>query len=330
VTGSSRTYAPTGPLDPTAAAIADFFRQDPGWQALTSRPPAETREAIRAATPVSGQPEMHSVEDVRIETPDGAIRLRLYRPGPAPHAILVWAHGGGFVLGSVDEIDDFARALASESGCAVASVDYRLAPEHVFPAAVDDVELAARWACERVEQLVGAKVPVFLGGDSAGANLATAATRRLHEAGRCRINGNVLAYPSTEGPDAPSLRDFEAPFLGLREVAFFMSLYAPEPAMRQSPDFAPALAQNLDVLPPTLIITAEHDVITGQAEAYGRRLAEQGVDVTVVRHAGMIHGFLTMDAFFAGAAGAAMRQISRFIRPTAPAGGLLPTPSAVR
>jgi acetyl esterase len=313
VNDPTHPYIPTGPLDPTAAAIAAFFREDPGWQALTTRPPAETRAAVRAATPVAGAPQMDSVEDFHIEATDEGPRLRLYRPARAPQAILVWAHGGGFVLGSVDEIDNFARALARVSGCAVVSVDYRLAPEHVFPAAVDDVERAARWVFEHSEALAGAQVPIVLGGDSAGANLATVATRRLHLSAACTIAGNVLAYPSTEGPDAPSLRDFDPPFLAAREVAFFMNLYAPDPAMQRNPDFAPALAPNLDVLPPTLIITAEHDIITGQAEAYGRSLAGHGVDVSVIRHAGMIHGFLTMDAFFTGAAGAAMRQISQFV-----------------
>ena len=306
-------HVPSGPLDPTAAAIAAFFAADPGWQALTSRPPAETRAAVRAAAAPTGLPEMDSVEDVRIPVADGEIALRLYRPGPGPRALVVWAHGGGFVLGSLDELDNFARALARESNCTVVSVEYRLAPEHPYPVAVHDVEAAVRWAAQRVERLAGPRVPLILGGDSAGANLATVVTRRLHEAGACAIAGNVLAYPNTEGPDAPSLRDFEAPFLGAREIGFFMRLYAPDPATHQSPDLAPVLAPNPEVLPPTLIITAEHDVLTGQAEAYGRRLASHGVDVSVIRHAGMIHGFLTMDAFLAGAAGLALRQISQFI-----------------
>jgi acetyl esterase len=306
-------YVPAEPLDPTAAAIAGHFAEDPGWQTLTSRPPQATRAALRAATALSGLPEMDAVEDVRIPVAGGEIGLRCYRPGPAPRAIVVWAHGGGFVLGGVDEIDDFARALARESGCVVVSVEYRLAPEHRFPVAVEDVEQAARWVCERVGDLARADVPVFLGGDSAGANLATVVTRRLHEAGVCRIAGNVLAYPSVEGPDAPSLRDFEPPFLTAREIGFLLNLYAPDPATHRDPDLAPALAVNLEVLPPTLIITAGHDVLAGQAEAYGRRLAAHGVDASVIRHPGTIHGFLTLPVFFDGAAGLAMRQISEFI-----------------
>ncbi|MBV1688240.1 alpha/beta hydrolase [Novosphingobium sp. G106] len=307
-------FQPEGPLDPVAAQIAAFFAADPGWQEMTSRPIAETRAAIRAATPVTGQPEMECVEDFRIPVSGGEIGLRLYRPGPHPSAIIVWAHGGGFALGSIAEIDNFARVLAKESGCAVASVEYRLAPEHPFPTAVNDLLRAASWVCDRVVALAGDKVPIILGGDSAGANLATVVTRKLHETTACKIAGNVLAYPNTDTPETPSLRRFEAPFLGLREIEFFLGLYVPDTSLHRHPDFAPLYAPGLELLPPTLIITAEHDLLTEQAEAYGQVLAARGVRVSIIRHPGMIHGFVTMDAFFAGAAGLAMRQISHFVR----------------
>lgn len=306
-------FIPSGPLDPVAAQIAAFFATDRNWQEMTSRPPAETRAAIRAATPVTGLPEIQHVEDFRIPVPGGDIGLRLYRPQPDPPAIIVWAHGGGFVLGSIDEIDNFARALAKESGCAVASVEYRLAPEHRFPTAVDDLLQAVTWVCERRAELAGATVPLIVGGDSAGASLATIVTRKLHEAQACPIAGNVLAYPNTDSPDTASLRRFEAPFLGLREVGFFLDLYVPDASLHRHPDFAPLHAPGLDLLPPTLIITAEHDILTEQSEAYGHALAAHGVRVSIIRHPGMIHGFVTMDAFFAGAAGLAMHQIGAFV-----------------
>ena len=178
---------------------------------------------------------------------------------------------------------------------------------------MNDVLDAANWVCDRVIALAGRAVPVILGGDSAGANLATVVTRKLHATKTCAIAGNVLAYPSTDSPDTPSLRRFAAPFLGLREIEFFLNLYLPDAALHRHPDFAPLHAPNLDLLPPTLILTAEHDVLTEQSEAYGRALAAQGVDVSIIRHPGMIHGFVTMDAFFPGAAGLAMSQISQFI-----------------
>lgn len=307
-------YIPSGPLDPVAAQIAAFFAADPGWRALTTRPLAETRAAIREATPILGTPQMALVRDVRVPVSGGDILVRLYRPVHAPHAIIVWSHGGGFALGSADELDNYARALADETGCAVASVEYRLAPEHPFPTAVEDVEAAVRWVCDNREELANGTVPVFVGGDSAGANLGTVVTRRLHAAGTCRIAGTILAYPCTDHGAALSLTRFEAPFLGAKEVAFFLDRYQPDPALREHPDFAPLYAADLGGLPPTLLITAEHDIITEQAEAYGARLAEAGVPVTVERYPGMIHGFATMDVFFAGAAGEAMRSIAAFVK----------------
>jgi acetyl esterase len=309
----SKGYTPSGPLDPVAAQIAAFFAADPGWEAMTTRPPAETRAAIRAATPVLGLPGMEHVEDFPVPVAGGAIGLRFYRPVSQPHALIIWAHGGGFTLGSLDEIDNFARALAKTSGCAIASVDYRLAPDYKFPTAVEDMQAATLWVAQRLVELAGGAVPIFLGGDSAGANLATVVTRRLHATKALAIAGNVLAYPNTDSPDAASLRRFKPPFLGLREVRFFLDLYLPDAAARLHPDFAPLHAGGLDVLPPTLIITAEHDIITEQAEDYGRKLAEQGVTVQAIRYPGMIHGFVTMDAFFPSTAGAAMRAINAFV-----------------
>ena len=156
-------------------------------------------------------------------------------------------------------------------------------------------------------------VPLFVGGDSAGGNLATVVTRKLHEAGTARIAGNLLAYPNVDRPDAPSLHRFAAPFLGIREIGFFLGLYLPDAASAAHPDFAPLHADNLGLLPPTFILTAEHDLITEQAEAYGARLAAEGVKVRTSRHAGMIHGFLTLDPFLPGAGMAGIREFAGFI-----------------
>lgn len=304
---------PTGPIDPVAAAIADYFGTDPVWQALRTAPAAETRAAIRAATPMLGLPAMAHIEDFRIDVAGGDIGLRLYRPAADCSALILWAHGGGFVLGSADETDNFARALAAESGCVVASIEYRLAPEHRFPTAVDDVEAAIRWIAERQVALWGTRLPLIVGGDSAGANLATVATRRLHAAGRCVIAGNILAYPCTDHGDTGSLERFDPPFLSAAEFRWFQEQYLPAPDLRDHPDFAPIRADDLDRLPPTLVITAEHDIVTEQAEAYAQKLADAGVPVQVSRHPGMIHGFLTLPMFFDGAAGTAMREIARFV-----------------
>lgn len=306
-------YYPEGELDPVAAGIAGYFAQFPAWTGLTSRPLAETRAAILAATKLSGEPAMAAVEEHAVPVAGGEIALRLFRPHGEVRALILWAHGGGFCIGSNDEIENFCRLLAHESRCAVASIEYRLAPEHRFPAAVHDVEAAVLWASQRVARLAGGDVPVVVAGDSAGGNLATVVTRRLHATGRARVAANVLVYPCTESPDAPSLRRFVPAFLNAEECGFMIAQYLPDEASGRHPDFAPALAGDLHVLPPTFIISASHDILTEQGDAYAARLRSLGVPVRTSRHQGMIHGFLTLDPFFPGAAGAAIREIADYI-----------------
>ncbi len=317
----AKPFVPSGPLDPVAAEIAAYFQADPVWQGLKTRPVAQTRAAIKAATQPGEPRAVEHVADFGVPVDGGDIGLRFYRPVPKPRALIVWAHGGGFTFGSVDETDSFARALALATECAIASVDYRLAPEHKFPTAVDDVMRATRWLADRRAALAGGVVPIVLGGDSAGANLATVATRKLHETKACSIAGNVLAYPSTDNDDAASLRRFEPPFLTIQEISWFFDQYLPDRAARNHPDFAPLRATNLALLPRTFLITAEHDILTEQAEDYGHKLAAAGVEARISRYPGMIHGFLTMDVFFPSAAGAAMREINEFVKGMRGSGG---------
>lgn len=306
-------YRPSGPLDPIADQLAQFFAADPGWQALTETPLPQVQQGMQAAAVMTGEPEMQSVEDHRIPVSGGEIGVRLYTPFSAPACAIVWAHGGGFALGSLDEADNFVRALAARCNAIVASVDYRLAPEHKFPVAVEDVEAAALWLVERLSDFLGSGLHLLLGGDSAGANLATVVTRRLHHSGKARIAGNLLAYPNTDSPDAPSLRRFEPPFLGIREIAYFLDSYLPDETSRTHPDFAPLHADNLALLPPTYMLTAEHDVLTEQAEAYAAKLSDAGVPVTLHRYPGMIHGFLTLDPFLPGASSQVLNAWNHFV-----------------
>lgn len=310
--GREKSRAKLGPLDPVATQIAEFYKTDPLWQGLRTRPAAETRAAMRAAAPPGEKREVEHVEDFRVHVTHGTIGLRFYRPVAKPHAVIVWAHGGGFTFGSVEESDGFVRALALETGCAIASVDYRLAPEFPFPFPVNDLLSAALWVSDRRVSLTGTTAPLMLGGDSAGANLAIAVTRRLHENRICPVAGNILAYPCTADAEIDSLRDFDPPFLTVKDIEWFYDQYVPKRADRRSADFAPLRAKDFKLMPPSLILTAEHDVITGQAEEYGRKLAAAGVDVRMKTYPGMIHGFLTLEPFFTGPAGAAMREIAAF------------------
>jgi acetyl esterase len=311
-------YYPEGELDPVAAGIAAYFAQFPAWVGLMDNPLPETRAAILAATNLSGEPAMAAVEEHLVPVAGGEIALRLFRPHGDVRALILWAHGGGWCIGSNDEIENFCRLLAHESHCAVGSIEYRLAPEYRFPVAVEDVEAAVLWASARVAALAGADVPVVVAGDSAGGNLATVVTRRIHAGGSARIAANVLVYPSTESPDAPSLRRFEVPFLNVEEAGFMIAQYLPDTASARHPDFAPALAEGLELLPPTFVITASHDILTEQGEAYAARLASLGVPTRVSRYQGMIHGFITLDPFFPGAAGQVIREIGDYIAEIAP------------
>lgn len=303
-------YLPTGPLDPIAAQIAQAFSAAP----LSAFPVEQTRAGMRAACVPLREPVMAEVTDYAVSSADGhTIPLRLYRPTKQVPAVIIWAHGGGFALGSIEEIDNFARLLAARTGCAVASVEYRLAPEHRFPAAVQDVEAATLWVAASRSDLFDRDLPVWLGGDSAGGNLATVVTRRIHVSGEARLAGNVLIYPCTDSPEAESLRRFEPPFMMVDDVTWFLNMYLPGPEARVHPDFAPIHANDLGVLPPTVIITAEHDILTEQGEAYGARLQDSGATVEIVRVPGMIHGFLTLDPFLPGAASDAIDTIAGFI-----------------
>lgn len=306
-------YRPTGPLDALAQQIADFLRVGPLAPAFASGDIPAIRAGLKASAVHDNLRPVEHVADYRISVAGGDIGARLYRPVAKPPALIVWAHGGGFTIGSVDESDSFVREFAHRIGCAVLSLDYRLAPEHRFPTAVDDVLRATLWAAERRKELAGGDVPLVLGGDSAGANLTTVVTRKLHEAKTCTIAANVLAYPCTDVYDAESLRRFEPPFLTLKDVHWFFDQYVPDVASRRHPDFAPLHAPNLNVLPPTYLLSAEHDILTEQTEAYGEKLKAAGVKVKMNRYPGMIHGFLTIDPFFPGAGGKAMDEMGAFI-----------------
>ena len=307
-------YTPSGPLDPVAAQVCAYFASDPMWGNLTRRPAAETR-ALAEAAPLP--PEIEPVEqvgEISIPVGDAEIGARIYRPGAWTKGLIVWVHGGGFVLGNPAGSDNFCRLLANRSGCTVVSLDYRLAPEHPFPTPVNDVLAATKWIARRRKPLAGADVPLFLGGDSAGGNLTAVVARKLAEQGDSPLAGQILIYPSVENETAESLTRFESPFLTLADIIWFLDQYDPGRAHRDHPDFAPLLAKDLTGLPPAIVVTAEHDLLTEQSEHYGRRLQAAGVDVRFSHHPGMIHGFATMDLFFDGEAGKALDAMVGFVR----------------
>jgi acetyl esterase len=242
-------------------------------------------------------PEMARVQDMGVRGPGGhEVPLRVLVPSEHPRGVLVYLHGGGWVIGALDEFDTLARQLAQRTGCTVVLVDYRLAPEFRHPAAVEDAWAAVGWVAEHLEELAGAEAPLVAGGDSAGGNLTAIVTQRARDAGGPRIAAQVLVYPVTDCDlDTRSYLDPENQLLLSRDtMAWFWDHYLPDAGRRERADASPLRAGDLAGLPPAVVVTAEHDVLRDEGEAYAERLREAGVPVRHRRFDGQMHGFFTL------------------------------------
>jgi acetyl esterase len=264
-----------------------------------------------AAAECGPGPDLALVHDLAV----GGVRCRQYHPEPARLLpVVVYLHGGGWVAGSVETVDAVCRWLAVRSGCAVLSVDYRLAPEHPWPAAVQDVD-AVLDGIGREGAAAGLEAArVAVAGDSAGGTLAAVAARRSRAAGRA-LAYQVLVCPAIDAAmDTPSYVE-HAVGMGLdaAEMAEAWATYVPYPAHRQDPDAAPGSAADLAGLPPALVLTAGYDVLRDEGEAYADRLAAAGVPTTLVRYPGMVHGFFRKLALF-DAARVAADQVAVTLR----------------
>jgi cation diffusion facilitator CzcD-associated flavoprotein CzcO/acetyl esterase/lipase len=267
--------------------------------------PEQAREAGKQMAERHGAgPAMTCVENLTITTPDGGqIPLRVLVPTQHPRALIVYYHGGGWVIGGLDQSDALARRLAAATQCAVVLVDYRLAPEHRYPTAVEDAWTALLWIAENVAEMAGGAVPLIVAGDSAGGNLATVVARRARDEDGPELALQVLVYPVTDCDlSAPSYLDPANQLLLSREtMKWFWDHYAPVASSRVHPDASPLRTASLAGLPPALIATAEHDVLRDEGEAYAERLANAGVRVQHKRFDGQMHTFLTMVNILPGA-----------------------------
>ena len=228
----------------------------------------------------------------------GNVPARLYRPAGGEREVLVWLHGGAWMLGDLDCCDAAVRALANRAGCAVVSVDYRLAPEHRYPAAVEDSWAAVEWAAENFEL-------VAVGGDSAGGNLTAAAALRARDRG-ITLALQLLVYPVLDyRPDSPSYNAFRDRYRGFAGIAEFgkesqenirriWEIYLPDPARRGERDASPLRASTFSGIAPALIINAEHDILLGEGQEYARMLEAAGVPVEAFNYAGQVHGFFVL------------------------------------
>lgn len=248
-------------------------------------------------------PEVLRSEEVGIVSGDGAITLRIIVPSESAIGIIVYLHGGGWVVGGLDDYDSLARHIAIESNCTVVLVGYRLAPEHPFPAAVIDALAALRWASKNRIKISGGRsnvVPLIVAGDSAGGNLAAVVARKATEKSEIELLMQVLIYPVTQfdtsGECYTSLEN--QGLLGRDDMAWFWDQYVPDHESRSNPDASPLLANDLSKVPSAIIIAAENDVLRDEGVEYARRLKESGVEVVYQEYSGQIHGFFTiLNAF---------------------------------
>lgn len=270
--------------------------------ALEELEPRALRQAFKeqskmtAATPV----EMASVEDRTLPGDAGDIPIRIYRPEVADEGllpVLVFYHGGGWVICDLDTHDDACRSLAAEGECLVVSVDYRLAPEHQYPAAVDDAWAALLWVAENSSRIGADNQRIAVGGDSAGGNLAAVVSQMARNQGGPEIALQVLIYPVTDldNLNRPSYQEF-ADNYGLTSAAmnYFKNHYLPVGQDAADPHVSPLCADDFSGLPPAMVITCEADVLRDEGEAYASALHQAGVHVDQRRYPGMIHGFFSM------------------------------------
>ncbi len=239
--------------------------------------------------------KVHAIRDLPIPGPAGELPARLYLPDDQPgHPLLVYLHGGGWVIGSLSTCDNMARFLCRHAGCAVLSVEYRLAPEFPFPAAVEDSLAAVRWAGEHAAELGGDPLRLLVGGDSAGATLSAVVAQLVRGTGPSLV-GQVLICPPTDASnlDTRSYREFGEGNYGLprADMAWFYDQYAPSPQDRRDPRLSPLLADDLHGVCPAIVVTAEFDVLRDEGEAYASRLQAVGVPVKHIRGNGMNHDY---------------------------------------
>ncbi|GJF32425.1 putative lipase/esterase LipN [Kitasatospora sp. NE20-6] len=300
------------PIDPPLAdaelaAFVGAVRQDPGLPARTVGAAGLRRaQRLRVGARPPG-PAIAHVEDLTIGP--AAVGARLYRPSAARGPLVVFLHGGMWTIGDLESHDRVCRRLALRTGTAVLSVDFRRAPEHPWPAAVDDCVDVVRWAVTDGGSGTGAAGPTVVMGDSSGGNLAALACLRLRDEGGPLPAAQILVYPNTDLTlSSPSARS-KATGWGLTadDVAWGVEQWVPDPSRRADPGVSPVFAADLGGLPPGVVITAEHDPLRDEGDAYAARLAAAGVSVGHRCEAGMVHGFLTLDTLSPAAAAAGDR-----------------------
>ncbi|WP_455288664.1 alpha/beta hydrolase fold domain-containing protein [Cupriavidus necator] len=306
------------PLDPQAQAVLRAMAAMPAPDFTTLRP-ADYRAALAAMPVFAPGDAIAAQRDLTIDGAAGPLKARLYRPedGPERLPLVVYFHGGGFVVCGLDSHDNICRSLARRAGALVLSVDYRLAPEAPFPAAADDAVAALRWAAAHAAALGADPGNLAVAGDSAGGNLAAVACQQLRGSA-ITLRHQLLLYPyldcTAAATGAASYQACgEGYFLGAAELAWYRAQYLPDPADAADVRASPLCQRDLRGLPPATILTAEYDPLRDQGEAYGASLARAEVSATICRWPGQFHGFISMQGMI-DAAGEALDMAAAALR----------------
>ena len=287
------------PLDLQIKAIIEEEnrRNLPPYTILS--PSQARQQMLEFSPPVDPEFSVKRVENLKIPQPNHELPVRLYFPeGEGPHPTVVYFHGGGWVIGDLDTHHAVCHALSKTSGCLVAAVDYRLAPEHKYPAAIEDAYAAVCWIAENASALQADSAKIAVCGESAGATLATVVSMMVRDRGGPRIALQVLVYPVTNyGFDTPSyLKCAEGYILTREKMKWFWNHYLEKEDESGHPYISPLQADNLGGLPKALVLTAEYDPLRDEGEAYAEKLRKFGVEVKLSRYESMIHGFFRMTA----------------------------------
>lgn len=285
------------PLNPQAQALLEQLAAS-GAPPLHELSVAEARQVIVDLFAIPDEPDpVGKVMNRHIPGAEGDIPIRIYTPeGNGPFPILVYFHGGGWVIGNLDAYDPTCRALTHAAGCLVVSVDYRLAPEHKFPAAPEDCYAALRWVAMHGASINGDPTRLAIGGDSAGGNLTAVVALMARDRGGPNLAYQLLIYPVTDhNYETVSYRENADGYLLTKEaMVWFWNHYLRSEADGKSPLASPLRAEHVQGLPPALVLTAELDPLRDEGEAYAARLQAAGVPVTLTRYDGAIHGFFSL------------------------------------
>jgi len=285
------------PVDPQIQQMLDAMAAMESVPASASTP-EQVRELFRGLIAFGGPSAEVEVADRVAPGPAGPVPVRVYTPeGTGPFPTLMWFHGGGYVIGDLDTADSAARSLCEAAGAVVVSVDYRLAPEHKAPAAVDDCWAATLWVAANPGEVGADPDRIAVGGDSAGGGIAALVALRAREAGTPKLVHQLLVYPYVDlAGTSPSMEENGTGyFLDKDTLEWFAAHYVDgSPYGLTDPLVSPLYAESLEGLAPATVLTAEYDPLRDEGEAYAKRLVDAGVPVELIRYDSMIHGFFQL------------------------------------